>query len=203
MSATDPKDIVWERTIAGMRHDRKRCPCVRCRGFQPGNSGYGGGKPQTHGAYATPLKLKPEADAIAEIVRPHMPVWHPAFEGTLQSYCILLARIQRAHDALEAAEDGTWDEEEKGKPPGQYLAEEVRKWTSSALKHATQLGLTPASAAQILRDTKGGGPGGQFRPPSQQELDRVPLDSLHNLQRALTEALQAANTVEGSAIEIT
>ena len=182
-------------------HDKATCQCVRCTGFQPGHKLSPGATP-THGAFLSPIKLKPEAVKIAEIVRPLMPVWHPAFEATLQSYCILVARIERAHRALEALEGGTWEEEYPGKPEpkndGYQLNEDLRKWTASALKHATQLGLTPASAAAIIRDTSMGkhNLGNGYAPPSQERLEEMPLGQLKKLREALTEAANAIDVVD-------
>lgn len=187
---TPEEDIV--RNSEG-EHIKSLCPCVRCRGFQPGHPRYGevGGfaKP-THGAYMTPIKLQPDADRIADMVRPLLPVYNPAFEGTFQTYCILLARIERAHRALEAVDDGTWEEQFDGKKPGPLLAEDMRRWTNAALKHAQQLGLTPASAAAIMKDAREGLGLGGYRPPSQEELSQVPLPALRKLRDALTEALE-------------
>jgi hypothetical protein len=176
-------------------HYKDTCDCVRCTGFLPGHPDYGGHAKPTHGAYQTPLKLKPETEALAEMLRPLMPVWHPGYEATLQNYCIQLIRIQRASDALDAVEDGTWEEKYgDAKPPSQALAEDLRRWQSLALKYAQQLGLTPASMAQIVRDAKGGDRE-VFRNPTQDELSRVPLAKLRGLQRALTEAL-ADDTID-------
>lgn len=187
-------------------HDKATCQCTRCTGFMPGHKlSVGHGRPPEHGVMVSPLKLAPEADKIAEMVRPLMPVKSPAFEGTLQTYCILLARLQRAHVALEK-EDAKVKEREKEieavrkedpiaamdmieySPKYQYLAEEMRKWMSASLKHATQLGLTPASAAAILRDTTGGHQD-LFRPPSEQDLSQLSTAKLRELRDAMTRAL--------------
>lgn len=194
----DYRDDYWT-------HDKATCQCTRCRGFQPGHKlsageNHKGGPPIKHGAYLSPLKLAPEAEEIAEIVRPLMPISHPSFEGTLQSYCVLLARINRAHKALEDAdkiEQGVWDEEADGPKPvpaSPYLSEDLRKWMSSALKHATALGLTPQSAAAILRDTTGGRQD-LFKPPTQGDLAGVSLPALRKLRAALTEALESRDDV--------
>lgn len=176
----------------------------------------GKGRPAEHGVMASPLRLAPEADAIAERVRPLMPVKSPAFEGTLQTYCILLARLQRAHVALEK-EAAKVDESEKEHdrllksdpdaakdfevytPKYQYLAEEMRKWMSASLKHATQLGLTPASAAAILRDTTGGHQD-LFRPPSEGDLEKLSPKALRELRDALTKALLPEDFIDAEPV---
>ena len=153
----------------------------------------------SHGALAQPIRLSKDAHKVAEAVRPLMPAYHPAFEATLETYCILIVRIQRANDALEAWEDG--EEAWQRKFPGsempesmKSLEESLRTWTSSALTYASQLGLTPASAAAILRDASWAR--GGFTPPSQGDLDRVPLDHLRKLQQVLTDALDSADIVD-------
>jgi len=168
-------------------HDKRTCKCVRCTGFQPGHK-LSPGAVEKHGAYKSPLTLAPEAEAIAVIVREQMPVQSPAFEGTLQSYCILLARIQRAHVALEKVEAdkdaGLIPPEEE---PLAYLRDEIRKWTSSGLKHAVQLGLTPMSASAIARNISGGQD--VTKPPTQEDLKGVSLEKLREVHRAITAAL--------------
>ena len=171
-------------------HDRKTCDCVRCKGFQVGNKLSPGATPK-HGAYQEPLKLAPDAEKIALTVRPLMPVKSPAFEGTLQAYCILLARLQRAHKALEDEQvlrDQALEDDSEREPKLGYLAEEMRRWMASALKHATALGLTPASAASILRDTTGGHPE-THRPWSQEELGQLSTAKLRELRDAMNKAL--------------
>ena len=142
-------------------HNRGTCTCVRCTGFQKGhkiNAGRTNNKAfEKHGAWKSPLVLRPEAEAIAEQVRPLMPVPHPAFEGTLQNYCISLARIQRAYNALEEVEERL-AEDPDFKPSFNHinLGDYLMRWQSSARKDAEALGLTPLSAAKILKDAEMG-----------------------------------------------
>lgn len=141
-------------------HDRKTCDCVRCVGFQKGNKvnlGRSRDDVAKHGSFKSPLVLRPEAEKIAEQVRPLMPVPHPAFEGTLQSYCISLARIQRAYNALEEVEERL-AEDPDFKPNFNHisLGDYLMRWQSSARKDAEALGLTPQSAAKILKDAEMG-----------------------------------------------
>ncbi len=177
-------------------HDRETCGCVRCTGFQPGhqiNKGKHLPRPDlvTHGTQVSPLVLAPAAEAIAVMVREVMPVAHPAFEGTLQSYCIILARIQRAHDALERVSREAEAAEEAGEPYQPNfnvisLGEDLRRWQGSALKHATALGLTPESAAKILKDTSEGFLASQ-RGLSEQQLRDASTDQLERARQALLE----------------
>lgn len=201
-------------------HDKAICQCTRCTGFQPGHQLSKGltheRTPAQHGALSSPLRLAPDAEKIAVMVRPLMPVKSPAFEGVLQTYCILLARLQKAHTALEK-EAAKVEESEREhdkllktdpeaardfvvySPKYQYLAEEMRKWMSASLKHATQLGLTPASAAAILRDTTGGHQD-LFRPPSEQDLSQLSTAKLRELRDAMTNALLPEDFIEGEVV---
>jgi len=200
------------------------CECTRCTGFQPGHKlsageKHGGGMPVKHGTNMSPLTLKPVAEAMANIVRPLMPVPGPAFEGTLQAYCMLLARLQKCHELLEACqerldadeyEDTVNDEGEVTFSAREKRAEDerildkietnIRRWTNATLRHEDQLGLTPRSAAAILRDVKGGDRN-PFRPPSQEELGAVSRDKLYELRDALSRALQPDEYYAGEIIE--
>lgn len=168
-------------------HEKATCQCVRCRGFQPGNTF--GGAVEKHGVYA-PLKLAPEAEAMADLLRPSMPVQSEAFEGALQTYCILLARIQRAHTALEKVEqDRAAGLVADGDEPLAYLRDEIRKWSSSALKYQIQLGLTPMSASAIARNIGPERTAATGRPLTQQELKGVSLDKLRDVKAAIEAAL--------------
>ena len=189
-------------------HDPARCPCVRCRGFQPGHQlsageNYKGGPAPRHGMQISPLKLQPKAAEIAEVVRPLMPIGGEAFEGTLQAYCILLARLQMAHDYLEKVErekeEGTFDPEAYGNKQIDLLEAKVLSWTKATLRHEESLGLTPRSAAAILRDVKGGDRD-VFRPPSQRELEGVSREKLVQLRDAFTAALQPDDFIDAEAM---
>lgn len=119
------------------------------------------GKPRndlaTHGATRSPLVLRPEAEKIAELIRPLMPIPHPSFEGTLQSYCITLARIQRAYNALEECEEQMAADPDFVPAFNHIsLGDYLMRWQASARKDAEALGLTPLAAAKILKDAEVG-----------------------------------------------
>lgn len=198
-------------------HDRKTCDCVRCRGFQKGHT-INAGRPSenlvTHGAKRSPLVLRPEAERIAETVRPHLPIANLAFEGTFQSYCILLARIQRAHDALEKAEqlveeqdrlEYEWNLREheddevfvRLEPKFNTLAlgEDLRRWQASALKHASELGLTPQSAAKILKDAEIGKLAAHMQ-LTKERAAQVPVPALEKMRSAMLEALEDTDVID-------
>lgn len=170
-------------------HDRSTCECVRCTGFQKGhmiNAGRTNEAFVKHGAWKSPLVLRPEAEAIAEQVRPLMPVPHPAFEGTLQSYCISLARIQRAYNALEEVEERL-AEDPDFVPAFNHisLGDYLMRWQSSARKDAEALGLTPQSAAKILKDAEMGNLAAQTARLTQQDVEKASDSALEQARRLL------------------
>ena len=75
------------------------CPCVRCKGFQPGHE-----LSVRHGAYSNGLALNERAEAIAEQVRADMPHYAPADEGLVRLLAITEARVERAASAIERAD---------------------------------------------------------------------------------------------------
>ena len=182
-------------------HDRETCGCVRCTGFTKGhkvNVGRARDDVAVHGAFRSPLVLRPEAEAIAELVRPFLPVPYPGFEGTLQSYCISLARIQRAHNALEdcearLAEDPDWVPPFNPIALGDYLM----RWQSSARKDAAALGLTPESAAKIRRDAEMGA-FAQQAALTLESAQQLSDKALRKMRLAIDEALaDTSDTIDG------
>lgn len=156
-----------------------------------------GGGPVKHGLQMSPLRLAPAAEKIADIIRPLMPIQGEAFEATLQGHCIILARVQIAHDYLarmEAKKEaGTFDPDTDGDPD--YVERRVVYLEKTARSGARDLGLTPQSAAAILRDIKGGDRN-PFRPPSQQELGAVSQEKLRELRDAFTAALEPDDYID-------
>ena len=167
-----------------------------------------------HGAKSSPLVLAPDAERIAELIRPLLPVPHPSFEGTLQSYCITLVRIQRASDALQKAErleesedarEREWllseheeDEEfvrERPKFNPLTLSEDLRRWQDSALKHAKSLGLTPESAVKILKDAQIGNLAASMA-LTQEKARQVPAPALEKMRAAMLEALEEDEVID-------
>lgn len=135
------------------------CTCTRCVGFQQANT-----LAVTHGAYVSPVRLSERAQEIADMIRPSLPVYSPAYEATLSSYAIVLTRIERASVALDQVEAAA--EEAGGRPVGLYLGKaaeplgrlraDLRAWVGLSLKLAGELGLTPAGAARLARDLGAG-----------------------------------------------
>ena len=190
--------------VSRWHHDK--CTCTRCTGFLPGHPQYNpdtAGRKPTHGAQQVALKLLPDAELIAQTVRPLMPVKNAAFEPTLQTYCILLVRVQRASDEL-ARKEVEWEKKGEVDENGElvplnygHLQNYLSMWAGQALKYAKELGLTPAAAAQILRDARGEFPGG-FRHPSADALDCLSVPKLRQLQKALAEALDEEDIIDAA-----
>jgi hypothetical protein len=134
------------------------------------------------------LKLVGEAEELAALLRPLMPVQAPSFEGTLQTYCILLVRINRGNRELEREEAAVAAGEEEFK--ARCLGDDLRKWTSSSLKYAIQLGLTPMSASAIARNIGNERTAATGRPLTQQELKGVSIDKLRDVKAAIEAALR-------------
>ena len=185
-----------------MLHDRKTCECVRCKGFQPGNKMTEGRARQDlvkHGFQRSPLVLRPQAEAIAELIRPLLPVPHPSFDGTLQSYCIILARLQLAHDYLERMQekkdDGTFDPDVDVEPESVEIR--LLRLMNNGLKYAVSLGLTPESAVKIGRDAQMGNFAAQAA-LTLESASQVSVAGLEKMKVAMREALaEASDTVDG------
>ena len=185
-----------------MLHDRKTCECVRCKGFQPGNKMTEGRARQDlvkHGFQRSPLVLRPQAEAIAELIRPLLPVPHPSFDGTLQSYCIILARLQLAHDYLERMQekkdDGSFDPETDVEPESVEIR--LLRLMNNGLKYAVSLGLTPESAVKIGRDAQMGNFAAQAA-LTLESASQVSVAGLEKMKVAMREALaEASETVDG------
>ena len=183
-------------------HDRATCECVRCKGFQKGNkmrAGIPRDELVKHGFHRSPLVLQPQAEAIAELIRPLLPVPHPSFDGTLQSYCIILARLQLAHDYLEKMQekkdDGTFDPETDVEP--ESVEVRLLRLMNNGLKYAVSLGLTPESAVKIGRDAQMGNFAAQAA-LTLESAAQVSDAALVKMKTAMREALaEASDTVDG------
>lgn len=112
--------------------------------FAPGNDLH-----QSHGAYASPLRLGERATEIADEVRSLLPTPGPAFEPTVHGYGLVWTRIEKAIAALERAE-ASGDPAEADKLS--RLEKDLRLWLQTALRYADALALTPASQGRLYRD---------------------------------------------------
>lgn len=104
-----------------------------------------------HGAYGT-VVLAPRAAEIADGLREAMiseELHRPIFEPAIRACALVLARVERASVALDAAEE----DPEIGLDMHMRLREDLRKWTNSARGYLSDLGLTPSALARISRDT--------------------------------------------------
>ena len=110
---------------------------------------------------------------------------------------------QRASDEL-ARKEVEWEKKGEVDENGElvplnygHLQNYLSMWAGQALKYAKELGLTPAAAAQILRDARGEFPGG-FRHPSADALDCLSVPKLRQLQKALAEALDEEDIIDAA-----
>lgn len=95
-----------------------------------------------HGSYSV-LKLAPRAAEIADGVRALLPVYSPADEPAVQTLAVVLARLERATEALDGA----------GDPADlQRLRDDLRGWANTARRYFNDLGMTPTSRAKLGLD---------------------------------------------------
>lgn len=141
------------RELRSVEHG-DQCPCVRCRGFEPGNQ-----VARKHGGYAL-VGLGERASEIADTLRPTMPAYSVADEPTLSLLSVTLARIERATAAIEVVDANTTS------PLSEYLAgdeatlapnlsalrNDLRAWIGLARRLSNDLGLTPTSRAKLGLD---------------------------------------------------
>jgi hypothetical protein len=131
------------------------CACVRCTGFPPGNE-----LSLRHGAYSSPLRLSGRADELAEAIRPHLVAGGAGVDVVVRAYAIVLARVELASAAIEAADRAAAPldsyQDGKGGLALERLRTDLRRWLGLALKYSDALGLTPASAARLARDAAQG-----------------------------------------------
>ena len=133
------------RLYPGGPHDPILCQCPRCTGFGQGN-GYG----LKHGVYASPVKLAPETNALAEELAPLVPMATAADSPAIQLLALALVRIGRADAAISTAED-EGDEERVRR-----LDERARNWSGTAIKLLDALAMTPSSRARFAKDAAAG-----------------------------------------------
>jgi hypothetical protein len=95
---------------------------------------------RTHGGFAL-VALRGRADELAAGIRDVMgSTYEPRYDVAVSGCAIVLARIEAAFAALEAAED----------PEAlKTLDTRCRQWMAQLLSWLDKLGLTPASAAQL------------------------------------------------------
>jgi hypothetical protein len=124
------------------------CTCTRCQGFAPGNA-----LSVRHGAYASPTKLAPRAQEVADVVRAGQPLYHPGDEVSIALLAQTLVRIERSAEALDRVDEAAANElqpyvvgqaQELGR-----LRDDHARWISLARKLASDLGLSPASRSSL------------------------------------------------------
>ena len=102
-----------------------------------------------HGAYVSPVRMGERAQELADLIRPHLPTYWAGVEPTLSGYAITLVRVERGAQAHEQAEAA-------GEEVPESLSRDLQRWIRLSVSLASELGLTPAGAARVLRDAAGG-----------------------------------------------
>jgi hypothetical protein len=115
------------------------CRCWKCTGFQPGHT-----LTLKHGAYAN-VAISPRAEELAEVIRFSAPWLEPADDLAVRALGVVLARVERAEDALTAAEQ----DDENDLDVLSRFQHNLRGWLSVAERYFSALGLTPASRARL------------------------------------------------------
>jgi hypothetical protein len=107
-----------------------------------------------HAAYAAPVKFGSRPQEVADAVRPYVVGFHPGMESVLQSYGLVLCRVERAARALEEADEGGRVAVYAGREDPHLLGLQthLRHWLRLSVAMASELGLTPSASARILRD---------------------------------------------------
>jgi len=148
----------FEKAGSGIRDDGRWVPEFPGQRplFPPGHV-----LPQTHGAYAAPVRFSEQTVEIADALRTYIPGYTPGMETSLQTYAITIVRVERAVRAIEHVED-VFERTGKlprvtnrKKDPDDFLAhlrQDLARWITLSLKLADALGLTPSASARILKD---------------------------------------------------
>jgi len=136
----DTEDPVWVPSFEGQRPP-----------FQVGNI-----LARRHGSYSS-VELRGRAIDLAGEIRDHLPLYSPADEPAVRLLSIVLARVERANDALDEV-----DEHFAGAPLQAFLAKngegldrlrkDLRQWINTAAKLASELGMTPSSRSRMGLD---------------------------------------------------
>ena len=133
------RDGTWVPVFAGQRPP-----------FEPGVA-----TTETHGSHASIARLGARPQEIADAIRPFVAAYSPGVEPIVQCYAVTLTRIERGAHALDAVEEGTdIGESYKRREDDMLMSlrKDLRAWIRLSVTLAGELGLTPSSAARILRD---------------------------------------------------
>jgi hypothetical protein len=88
------------------------------------------------------VKLAPEAQRTAELIRELVPLEHSADEPTIQLLAVTLKQVERAVAALDKAKPGELAR----------LSQDAQGWVNRALACADALGMSPRSRARLGLD---------------------------------------------------
>lgn len=130
------------------------CACRRCSGWESANQAA-----VRHGSYASPARLSSDerTQELADGIRRAMPVYTAADEPAVQMLAITMRRVERATEAIEAADAMAGDH-----PIAEYLADtapkllalrdDLRGWLRLSARLAGDLGMTPMARARLSLD---------------------------------------------------
>jgi hypothetical protein len=118
------------------------CGCVRCVGFEKGNSAA-----VRHGAYGGP-RLAARAAEHATALRDLVPVSAAGDEYAIAGLGLIAARLEAASEALEAL-DGDDPLTQYRDGVGERIRLDARAWLRVGLRYIEALGLTPATRARL------------------------------------------------------
>lgn len=136
------------------------CSCTRCRGFQPGHelSAKGGRAGSTHGAYrdSSFLAQHPRVVQLADELRAAMgALYRPDDLTAIRLTALCLLRLEQASGLLvafsEPASGESVADTVKRLEASPSLSRDARGWANSAAAALRDLGLTPASSADLAR----------------------------------------------------
>ena len=135
-----------------MSGEKRPASGIPARGYRWKEFGTANTAALRHGAYAV-VQLAPRAAELAEDARARMPLYSPADEGAVQHYAMLRARLERASQALDAADetsatDPLSDSSERVDRLAR-LRDDARSWHRLVLAYERELGLTPLARSRL------------------------------------------------------
>jgi len=125
------------------------CECVRCVGFQPGNTlGFQPGNTLStvHGALSK-LRIPERAAELADGLRAIVPAFSDADEPTVRLLATVLARVEAAN--VWVAEHGLYRDDAGELQP---VLRALSTWENTAARLLNDLGCTPTSRARLGLD---------------------------------------------------
>jgi hypothetical protein len=158
------------------------CTCTRCQGFTSANTAA-----LTHGSYASPATLAPEAERWATWLRETAPLYSAADEPTVALAATTLVRAERAAAALAEVDRATEGREiaayvGKGEALDR-LRQDLRGWIGLATRLLDKLGCSPTSRAALGVDVARGRALARAPLVGDLDLDRLTPQEMLQLER--------------------